>query len=198
MATTENNKNSLKRKIAVATVGTLALFGAGKALHEANKPPTTNAAEVKLFENERPAIREGVLIIKSGANIRTTPERKSTSGGSNDPSSTEASKNIADFDIPEGESMVIASPFEDETGQFLGFTMPESDFSSIGTPSEQAEQTYWIDLDGLVQQDLASFDPTDIFLDPTIDQTSVAELVKSEDVEATVKFLQSGGKSQRP
>ena len=191
-------QKSMKQRIAIGAVATAGILTAKVGLDtmkELNKPPMASAAEVAFFETEAAPTKEGVMVIRSGANIRTTPERAPANGGPNDPTDLKASKNIADVSIPEGKSLVVVNPYVTEDG-FYGFTLPDQDSNTTGTEvaTNDAKQTFWVDYNPLKKQGLADFPSNETYLDPMIDVPALGAFIPETEVKSFTEFVTSGDK----
>lgn len=191
----------LSRAALVAGLAVAGVIG----LRSLNETPTTSHAEIELLSKKEVPQMQGVLVIKPGINIRTTPERDTSDWGANDPIAIKGKSNIADLEVPKGKSIVVANPYIKDG--FLGFTVTDDGEANKGTVAvvesdgskDEAEalakKTYWIDYETLQKLDDLRVDFTPgktLGADVAIDAPAVASFVANSEIEKVVADLQSG------
>lgn len=179
----KQNPNKLVRTAATAALAGLAFLGVGMT-REANKPSTTSVSEIEATRNllanpESAEELEGVLVIKSGANIRTTPQRKVNMQGSNDgQATTESVENVLQ-QVPAGKSLVISRARRAGDG-FVAFTLPSNPVEPGDSEVEIAKKTVYVDFAELRSQGLAELKQNEAPIQPDVAAATQPEIVDKE------------------
>ncbi|MEO6513508.1 MAG: hypothetical protein ABIR37_02350 [Candidatus Saccharimonadales bacterium] len=149
----ETSSHITRRQRVTGSIAIAALTAAGTSLmlhdkHEQDKSVSHERIEAL---NGAHSILNKVIILKSGTQLRTTPETLSGTPENGEP-------NNIDHIVPDGKVMVVRMPEMDEEHHpgWIAVAEPDADFTTFKTLDERAAHTLWANYAALTEQDMVS------------------------------------------
>lgn len=140
------------RAVVGTAAGALVLTGAlSMALHDKHESDHSISAQRIEALKGADSILNNVIILKSGTQLRTTPETQNGTPDNGEP-------NNIDRIVPKGKVMVVRQPEMDEERHpgWIAFAEPDADFSTFKSLEARAEHTLWANYASLVEQGMVT------------------------------------------